>query len=107
MNIKTIKKGDESIAIISSEEVIINNAQDSLDLISTVRYEYGCNKMIVNKKSITEDFFELRNGIAGEIMQKHINYQMPLAIVGDFESYNSNSLKALIYENNKGRKNSI
>ena len=104
MDIRVIKKGNSNIAIITSEEVIIKNAQDALDLIATIHYEYNCDKMIIDKKSITEDFFELKNGIAGEIMQKHINYNMPLAIVGEFESYDSKSLRSLIYESNKGNK---
>jgi hypothetical protein len=104
MNIRAINKGNENIAVISSEDVIINNAQDALDLIVKVRYDYGCDKMIINKKNITEDFFDLKNGIAGEIIQKHINYEMPLAIVGEFEQYTSKSLKSLIYESNKGNK---
>jgi hypothetical protein len=104
MNIKVINKDNENIAVISSEDVIIKNAQDALDLMVTVRYDYSCDKIVINKKNITEDFFELKNGIAGEIMQKHINYEMPLAIVGEFEQYNSKSLNSLIYESNKGKK---
>jgi len=104
MKVRVIKRDNSNIAIITSEEVIINNAQDALDLISTIHYECNCDKMIIDKKSITVDFFDLKNGIAGEIMQKHINYNMPLAIVGEFESYDSKSLRALIFESNKGNK---
>jgi hypothetical protein len=104
MNIRIEIKDNENIAVISSEEVIINNGQEALDLIARVRYDYGCNKMIINKKNINEDFFELKNGIAGEIMQKYINYGMSLGIVGEFEQYSSKSVKALIYESNKGNK---
>lgn len=104
MSIKVINKDNANIAVISSEDVIINNAQDALDLMVMVRYDYDCDKIVINKKNITEDFFDLKNGIAGEIMQKHINYEMALAIVGEFEQYNSKSLKSLIYESNKGNK---
>lgn len=104
MNIKVINKDNANIAVISSDDVIINNAQDALDLMVLVRYDHNCDKIIINKKNITEDFFELKNGIAGEIMQKYTNYQMALAIVGEFEQYTSTSLKSLIYESNKGNK---
>lgn len=104
VDIRVIKKNDVNIAVIASDDIIINNAQDALDLIMTLRYEYSCEKVIINKKNITEDFFELKTGIAGEIMQKHINYQMALAIIGEFEQYNSKSLNSLIYESNKGNK---
>lgn len=104
MNIKVVNKDNVNIAVISSDDVIINNAQDALDQMIMVRYDYSCDKIIINKKNITEDFYDLKNGIAGEIMQKHINYEMALAIVGEFEQYNSKSLKSLIYESNKGNK---
>lgn len=102
MNIKIIQKNSANIAVISSNEIIINNAQDALDLMATVRYEYICDKMIINKQNINEEFFDLKNGLAGAIMQKYTNYGMALAIVGDFEKYDSKSLKSLIYESNKG-----
>jgi hypothetical protein len=104
MNIRTVSKDNANIAVISSDDVIINNAQDALDLMVTVRYDYGCDKIIINKKNITEDFFELKSGIAGEVMQKYINYGIALAIVGEFDQHNSKSLKSLIYESNKGNK---
>ena len=104
MNVKIVKRGNTNIAVVSSDEIIINNAQDALNLIVMVRYDYDCDKIIINKKNITEEFFELKNGIAGEIMQKHINYEMALGIVGEFEQYNSKSLKSLISESNKGNK---
>lgn len=104
MDIKVINKDNGNVAVISSDDIIINNAQDALDLMVIVRYDHGCDKIIINKKNITEDFFELKNGIAGEIMQKYINYEMPLAIVGEFEQYSSKSLNSLIYESNKGNK---
>lgn len=40
--------------------------------------------------------------IAGNILDKFINYRKKLAIVGDFSNYNSTALKAFIYESNNG-----
>ena len=48
------------------------------------------------------DFFNLRTRLAGEVLQKFINYQIKVAIVGDFTIYSSKSLKDFIYESNKG-----
>lgn len=101
MNINVVKMNNQNIAVVSSDHVIINNVQDSLDLMATVRHNYDCDKVIINKKNVTEDFFELKTCVAGEIMQKYINYGMRLAIIGDFEQYGSKSLKAFIYESNK------
>ena len=51
---------------------------------------------------MTADFFDLKSGIAGEILQKFSNYRIRLAIVGDFSKYTNKSLKDFIYESNKG-----
>ena len=37
-----------------------------------IKYETGCNKIILNKEAITEEFFILSTKIAGEILQKFV-----------------------------------
>ena len=91
------------IAIIRSNEILINDVQSSLDFAVNINYETGCNRIIINKSAIIEDFFDLKTRLAGEILQKFINYQIKIAIVGDFAVYSSKSLKDFIYESNKGR----
>lgn len=57
----------------------------------------------INKEAIIEDFFILSKGIAGEILQKFINYQIKFAIIGDYAKYTSKPLKDFIYESNNGK----
>lgn len=102
MKIDIIKENNVEIAIINSSEILINDVQSALDLMATVSYETGSNRMILNKCVISEDFFNLRTGLAGDILQKYINYKMKIAIVGDFSIYSSKSLKDFIYECNNG-----
>ncbi|QNN42255.1 DUF4180 domain-containing protein [Pedobacter roseus] len=90
-----------NIAEVISEEIIINDAVDGLDLLGNLYYQ-GFDKIIIHKQNIIPDFFDLKNGIAGEILQKFSNYRVSLAIVGDF-SAPSKSLKDFIYESNKGK----
>lgn len=92
----------DSIAYIEDDDVMITDGQSALDLMMTMKYETNCNMMILGKKSMSEDFFVLRNGIAGEILQKFINYQIKLAVVGDFSGYESKALKDFMYECNNG-----
>lgn len=99
MNIKTIK----DIAIVNSEEIIIKDTQTAIDFVMSVKYETNCNKIAINKRAITEDFFILSTGVAGEILQKFINYQIKFAIIGDYSKYTSKPLKDFIYESNKGK----
>lgn len=103
MNITTINRNDVELALVSSSELLITDVQSALDLIATVGYETGCNRIIINKSAIIEDFFDLKTKILGEITQKFINYQIKMAIVGDFSAYTSKSLKDYIYESNSGK----
>ena len=59
--------------------------------------------IIIHKSLISEDFFDLKTRLAGDILQKFINYKVKFAIVGDFSMYTSKSLKDFIYECNKGK----
>jgi hypothetical protein len=102
MKITTIKEKNVEIAVVNSSEVLITDVQSALDFMATVNYETGSHRIILNKSAICEDFFNLRTKLAGEILQKFINYQVKIAIVGDFSVYTSESLKDFIYESNKG-----
>ncbi|CAD0218976.1 DUF4180 domain-containing protein [Chryseobacterium sp. JV274] len=95
--INTIK-----IAEVISDQIIIQSAQDGLDLMGDVYYQ-GFDKVILYEKNITPEFFDLKTKIAGEILQKFSNYRIGLAIVGDFDKYDSKSLKDFIFESNKTR----
>lgn len=103
MNITTITENKINIAIISSNEKLITDAQSALDLIMTVEYGTKSNRIIINKDNICEDFFILSTGIAGEILQKFINYGFKIAIYGDYSKYTSKPLKDFIYESNSGK----
>lgn len=63
------------IVYVESDQVLITDVQSALDLMATVRYEKSSNRIILDKKAVCEDFFSLRSGIAGEVLQKFINYQ--------------------------------
>ena len=103
MLIEKLYLKDKTVAVVTGEEKVITDAQSALDLIMTARYETGTNLIAVDKEAITEDFFVLSRGLAGEVLQKFINYQAKIAIFGDFSQYTSKPLKDFIYESNRGQ----
>ena len=103
MNISTITENEINIAIVSSDENLITDAQSALDLIMSVEYETNSNRIVINKDNICEEFFILSSGIAGEILQKFVNYGFKIAIYGDYSKYTSKPLKDFIYESNLGQ----
>lgn len=100
MEIRIFNIGEFSIAELISEQVEINDQQDALDIMADARYR-DADKLIINEKNLHPDFFDLKTGVAGEILQKFSTYNAYLAIVGDFSKYPGKSLKDFIFESNK------
>ncbi len=102
MKINSITKNGTIIASIESQEILIQDVQTALDLMMTAKYESDCIGIVISKENVTEEFFQLSSGIAGEVLQKFVNYQTKLAICGDYSQYTSKALADFIYECNKG-----
>lgn len=103
MDITKMKQNDVNIAVVNSSKPLITDVQSALDLLVTVQYEAGCDRMILDRSAICDDFFDLSTRLAGEVLQKFINYRAKVAIVGDFSPFRSKSLDDFIYECNKGK----
>ncbi len=96
-----------SIAEVISEGVIIHETQDALDLMADCGYQ-GARSIIIQEKNIIPEFFDLKTGIAGDILQRFSNYDVRLAIVGDFSRFKSKSLSDFVRESNRvGRINFV
>ncbi len=84
-----------------SDTCIISSPQDILDLLMSVQYHYGWDKVMLHTTNISPDFFDLKTGFAGEILQKVSNYRFKLFIVGDISTYSSKSFKDFVRESNR------
>ena len=101
MNIISHTAGEVQIAEVTSDKLIIETAEDGLDLLGNLYYQ-GFDSIILHEANITSSFFDLKTGIAGEILQKFSNYRMCLAIIGDFDKYPGKSIQDFIRESNRG-----
>lgn len=103
MDIRRIVKNGTACALIDSNEMVVTDVQSALDLLLSARYEAKTTNIVIDKRLVTENFFTLSTGLAGEILQKLINYGGRIAIYGNFRHYTSKPLRDFIYESNKGR----
>lgn len=103
MHIEHITENNVDIAVISGQETLIDSPSSALELAMAARHETGADRLAIEKSAIAEDFFILSTGMAGEILQKFINYRIKAAIWGDFSRYTSRPLRDFIYESNQGR----
>ena len=102
MNIKKVERNHTACAVIQSGGVVMTGVQPALDILLSAKYEAGTSNIVISKEQVTEDFFVLSSGLAGEILQKYVNYGGRIAIYGDYSHYTSKPLKDFIYESNKG-----
>lgn len=100
MEIKTHHLKNTEIAEVISNEMLIQSVGDGLDLLGNIYYQ-GFDKIVIYERNITPEFFDLKNKLAGEILQKFSNYRVRLAIIGDFDKFESKSVKDFIFESNK------
>jgi len=103
MKIVVKMKNDVRVAFVESETLLIRDAQSALNLIASVKYETDCTRLALSQDAMAEEFFSLSTRLAGEVMQKLVNYQVKMALLGDFSGYESKALKDFIYECNQGR----
>lgn len=101
MNIEKHEVKGVAIAEVVSDKVLVKTPQDAIDLMGNLYFQ-GFDKIILQEKQLTPEFFDLKNGMAGEVLQKFSNYRMKLTIVGNFDQYASKSLQDFIRESNKG-----
>ena len=102
LNVKTkiIEVSGNKIVEFISDNILIENVQDVLDLLVNQECR-GANMFIIHENNLPAAFFDLKTGMAGEILQKFTTYNIRAAIIGDFSKFSSKSLKALIIESNK------
>lgn len=76
--------------------------QSALDLAISLKHEAGIDRIAIDKHVVADEFFILSSGMAGEIIQKFVNYHVIAAIYGDFSRYTSKPLRDFIRESNRG-----
>ena len=90
------------IAEVNSEDLIINSVEDGSDLLGNLYYS-DYDGIIIHEKNINSNFYDLKTGFAGEILQKFSNFRVRLVVIGNFDKYESASFKQFILESNKGK----
>jgi hypothetical protein len=62
--------------------------------------------VVIPVSRLAPEFFDLRTGAAGELLQKLTNYNLRLAVVGDLSQRiaESHSLRGLVLESNRGQR---
>jgi hypothetical protein len=93
--------GGEPVLVAAATGPPLAGTQDALDVIGAA---FGrADTVAIPADRFDDRFFTLRTGLAGEIMQKFVNYRLRLVIVGDISAHltASTALRDLVRESNR------
>jgi Domain of unknown function (DUF4180) len=82
----------------------VRSDRDAVDLIGTALSE-RCKLVVLPVERLGDDFFQLKTRILGDVIQKFVNYERRLAILGNIDRHleASKALSDFVYETNRGR----
>lgn len=93
-----------AVAASHSKSRQLRDERDAIELIGQTR-SLAATWVAIPLDLLTPEFFDLRTGVAGAILQKFAQYSVGLALVGDYAAHAaaSTALRDLIRESNRGR----
>jgi len=94
-------ENDVTFVECKPSERLISSEQDAVDLIGLCGY-HQTNNLLLFAKNVDESFFDLKCKLAGEILQKCMNYYMRLAMVLPSDVENNKRFNEMALETNKG-----
>jgi len=91
------------VLICPAEGEPLRSDREALDVIGEA-FHLGARWVVVPASRCEDDFFRLRTRIAGDIVQKFVNYRLGLVVLGDISRHTaaSESLRDFVSETNRG-----
>ena len=100
MQFKVVEKADGRYIECISAESPLGTEQDALDLVA-ICSENDIGHLIIHAEALSDDFFKLKTGVAGQMLQKFINYQVKTAVILTNEQIIKGKFKEMLTESNK------
>ena len=82
----------------------LRNYNEAVELIGKA-FEHRVSVILVPAECLDDEFFRLSTRIAGELIQRVVQYRQRLVIVGDISRHlaESSALRAFVLEANRGK----
>src|SRR5690606_20851473 len=103
MNVALVERVDgRSYLLCDSTAEPLRAEADVMDLIAA-GWEHDVTRAVIGEQALTDEFFQLRTGLAGIALQKLVNYRFRTAIIVPDEAAVRGRAKEMVAELNKGR----
>ena len=100
MNYKVIERDNQKYIECDSVETPLSSEQDAIDLIAAC-WENDTSLVMLHSEVLTDDFFKLKTGLAGQVLQKFMNYHIKVAVIITDDQKIKGKFKELLAEANK------
>ncbi len=100
MKTNLITRNDKSYIDLCATEFSISKEGELNDLISQCYY-HESNLILLDEHNLSDEFFNLRSGLAGAAMQKFANYQVKAAVLLPPNAETNERFRELMYEMNQ------
>jgi len=101
LNYRVVNKNNNKYIEFASDLRKLSSEQDVLDCISKCM-ENDVYTIVLHSNVLSEDFFNLKTGLAGIALQKFMNYHVKVAVIIEDEEKLNERFKEMIMEANKG-----
>jgi len=98
MNVFVHDNNGTQIAEMQSEGIVVRSARDAADITREL-LNRGINKLILHERNMSPEFWQSSNGLAEVVLQEFTSKSIAIAFVGKLGQQKTDSLKALIQEN--------
>ncbi len=89
--------------VADADGPIVRDAEGARGLIEEAMH-HRASVIVVPTSRLDASFFHLRSGLAGEVLQKAMNYGFKFAVIGDISAHvtASDALRDFVIESNRG-----
>ena len=84
------------------ERIIVRCEQDAVDLVAICGGQ-DTQKLLLYAVNLTDEFFDLKARLAGQVLQKLANYNIQMAAVLPLELWQQGRFRELANESNRNR----
>ncbi|MEQ7054430.1 DUF4180 domain-containing protein [Paenibacillaceae sp. P-4] len=100
MNYRLVENETKPYIELIASDTPLSTEQDAVDLIALCK-ENDVELLLVHGEALAGEFFSLRTGVAGRMIQKFTNYHVKTAVIIPDPSLNRGRFKEMVGESNR------
>jgi hypothetical protein len=101
MDTRLVHQAGKTYLEVIPSEWRVASERHALDLVAACG-ENGTNRLLLHAASLSEDFYQLKTGLAGDVLQKFANYRIRSAAIIPLELASQGRFGEMVWEANRG-----